>query len=304
MMAGLPTRSRTRSAAGAVPAAAGTAAEYAELVRADRRQPRSQRRGDPARRRHPHGPALNPSRAQVTRHAGPLGDPRVPRVSRAADRAAAGRLVRVRCGSTRCFRRASPDDGTPMSPPTRAFAAPSSRASSLPRRRRPPASCSVSRLRSACVPVAGIPRVARSRASSTQLPVALPALVLAFGFVLVFSSDTLPWLGSLGLLVAGHDRSAFLISCTRCSRTCDASACARSRTPPSRSARHGGSASSSSCCRRVRHSVLAGLIVVVGAVDRRIPVFQPRRGLSQSHVSGRARCRRSTGRPASPARRR
>ena len=38
----------------------------------------------------------------------------------------------------------------------------------------------------------------------TQLPVALPALVLAFGFVLVFSSDVLPWLGSLGLLVAGH----------------------------------------------------------------------------------------------------
>lgn len=38
----------------------------------------------------------------------------------------------------------------------------------------------------------------------TVLPVALPALVLAFGFVLVFSSDTLPWLGSRGLLVAGH----------------------------------------------------------------------------------------------------
>jgi putative spermidine/putrescine transport system permease protein len=37
-----------------------------------------------------------------------------------------------------------------------------------------------------------------------QLPVALPALVLAFGFILVFSSDTLPWLGSLWLLVAGH----------------------------------------------------------------------------------------------------
>ncbi|MET0203757.1 MAG: ABC transporter permease subunit, partial [Casimicrobiaceae bacterium] len=37
-----------------------------------------------------------------------------------------------------------------------------------------------------------------------QLPVALPALVLAFGFVLVFSSDTLPWLGSRGLLIAGH----------------------------------------------------------------------------------------------------
>lgn len=37
-----------------------------------------------------------------------------------------------------------------------------------------------------------------------QLPVALPALVLAFGFILVFSSDTLPWLGSVWLLVAGH----------------------------------------------------------------------------------------------------
>lgn len=37
-----------------------------------------------------------------------------------------------------------------------------------------------------------------------QLPVALPALVLAFGFVLVFSSDTLPWLGSIWLLIAGH----------------------------------------------------------------------------------------------------
>jgi putative spermidine/putrescine transport system permease protein len=37
-----------------------------------------------------------------------------------------------------------------------------------------------------------------------QLPVALPALVLAFGFILVFSSDTLPWLGSIWLLIAGH----------------------------------------------------------------------------------------------------
>lgn len=36
------------------------------------------------------------------------------------------------------------------------------------------------------------------------LPVALPALVLAFGFILIFSSDTLPWLGSIWLLVAGH----------------------------------------------------------------------------------------------------
>ena len=37
-----------------------------------------------------------------------------------------------------------------------------------------------------------------------QLPVALPALVLAFGFILVFSSDALPWLGSVWLLAAGH----------------------------------------------------------------------------------------------------
>ena len=37
-----------------------------------------------------------------------------------------------------------------------------------------------------------------------QLPVALPPLVLAFGFILVFSSDTLPWLGSIWLLAAGH----------------------------------------------------------------------------------------------------
>src|SRR5581483_2795658 len=36
------------------------------------------------------------------------------------------------------------------------------------------------------------------------LPIALPPLVLAFGFILVFSSDTLPWLGSIWLLAAGH----------------------------------------------------------------------------------------------------
>ncbi|MDQ6916620.1 MAG: ABC transporter permease subunit [Pseudomonadota bacterium] len=37
-----------------------------------------------------------------------------------------------------------------------------------------------------------------------QMPVALPPLVLAFGFILVFSSDKLPWLGSIWLLTAGH----------------------------------------------------------------------------------------------------
>ncbi len=36
------------------------------------------------------------------------------------------------------------------------------------------------------------------------LPIAVPELVLAFGFILVFSSDELPWLGTSWLLVAGH----------------------------------------------------------------------------------------------------
>jgi len=50
-------------------------------------------------------------------------------------------------------------------------------------------------------------RSARVRALARmiyQLPVALPALVLAFGFILVFSTDALPWLGSVWLLVTGH----------------------------------------------------------------------------------------------------
>jgi putative spermidine/putrescine transport system permease protein len=36
------------------------------------------------------------------------------------------------------------------------------------------------------------------------LPVAVPPLVLGFGFVLVFSSDALPFLGSTWVLVGGH----------------------------------------------------------------------------------------------------
>lgn len=36
------------------------------------------------------------------------------------------------------------------------------------------------------------------------MPVAAPELVLAFGFILVFSSDALPWLGTFWLLVAAH----------------------------------------------------------------------------------------------------
>lgn len=48
------------------------------------------------------------------------------------------------------------------------------------------------------------PKVRAAARVLYQLPVALPALVLAFGFILVFSSDTLPWLGSIWLLIAGH----------------------------------------------------------------------------------------------------
>lgn len=36
------------------------------------------------------------------------------------------------------------------------------------------------------------------------LPIAVPPVVLAFGFILVFSSNVLPWLGSIWLLIAGH----------------------------------------------------------------------------------------------------
>ncbi len=36
------------------------------------------------------------------------------------------------------------------------------------------------------------------------LPIAAPPLVLAFGFILIFSTDALPWLGSIWLLIAGH----------------------------------------------------------------------------------------------------
>jgi putative spermidine/putrescine transport system permease protein len=38
----------------------------------------------------------------------------------------------------------------------------------------------------------------------TLAPLAVPELVIAFGFILVFSSDTLPWLGSFWVLVAAH----------------------------------------------------------------------------------------------------
>ena len=39
---------------------------------------------------------------------------------------------------------------------------------------------------------------------AATLPLIVPELVLAFGYLLVFSSDTLPWLGSIWLLIAAH----------------------------------------------------------------------------------------------------
>ena len=51
---------------------------------------------------------------------------------------------------------------------------------------------------------AGTPRVRALARVLYQLPVAMPPLVLAFGFILVFSSNALPWLGSIWLLAAGH----------------------------------------------------------------------------------------------------
>ncbi|MCF8480251.1 MAG: ABC transporter permease subunit [Rhodospirillum sp.] len=47
----------------------------------------------------------------------------------------------------------------------------------------------------------GVQAVARL---ATLLPIAVPELVLAFGFILAFSSDRLPWLGGFWLLVAAH----------------------------------------------------------------------------------------------------
>ncbi|ALX14813.1 ABC transporter permease [Burkholderia cepacia JBK9] len=36
------------------------------------------------------------------------------------------------------------------------------------------------------------------------LPVAVPALTLGFGYIAIFSGDTLPWLGTLPLMIAAH----------------------------------------------------------------------------------------------------
>ena len=38
----------------------------------------------------------------------------------------------------------------------------------------------------------------------SALPVAVPTITLGFGYIIVFNTDTLPWLGSLPLLIAAH----------------------------------------------------------------------------------------------------
>lgn len=38
----------------------------------------------------------------------------------------------------------------------------------------------------------------------SALPIAVPTITLGFGYIIVFNTDTLPWLGSLPLLIAAH----------------------------------------------------------------------------------------------------
>lgn len=38
----------------------------------------------------------------------------------------------------------------------------------------------------------------------SAMPVAVPTITLGFGYVIVFNTDTLPWLGSMPLLIAAH----------------------------------------------------------------------------------------------------
>ena len=51
-------------------------------------------------------------------------------------------------------------------------------------------------------------RAQAGRGMATRLvmlmPVAVPALTLGFGYIAIFSGDTLPWLGTLPLMIAAH----------------------------------------------------------------------------------------------------
>src|SRR3984893_14277178 len=121
-----------------------------------------------------------------------------------------------------------------------------------------------------------------------QLPVALPPLVLAFGFILVFSSDTLPWLSSILLVVGRPGRALAAVLPASGGGRHAASGPARSRgrcgvAGQQRLAAlhaHRAAGAASFGPRRPDHRR--------GAVDRRIPVLESGRGLPQSHLSGGA----------------
>ena len=48
------------------------------------------------------------------------------------------------------------------------------------------------------------------------MPVAVPPITLGFGYLIVFNTDAMPWLGSTPLLIAAHAIATCLISPTRC----------------------------------------------------------------------------------------
>ncbi|SDB85882.1 ABC transporter permease [Acinetobacter boissieri] len=47
-------------------------------------------------------------------------------------------------------------------------------------------------------------RIQRITRTLALLPIAVPELILAFGFILVFSQEVTPWLGTTWLLILGH----------------------------------------------------------------------------------------------------
>lgn len=52
--------------------------------------------------------------------------------------------------------------------------------------------------------VTGNARLNKLSRISALMPIAVPELVIGFGFILAFSSNTLPWLGATWLLILGH----------------------------------------------------------------------------------------------------
>ncbi len=141
--------------------------------------------------------------------------------------------------------------------PTRSFRRAFGASLSSRARPAPPASPSACRSRTRC----SAPQrrgCARSRASSTSCRSRCPPLVLAFGFILVFSSDTLPWLGSIWLLVAGHLVLGLPYFLQTVIADMQRLGLRSSRTRPSRSAARPGNASSHIVLPALRHSILSG----------------------------------------------